>query len=449
MAQPYIPAAHKKYDLLPSCCENGGEVFSYPRELDVVEDALAEAEGTAGLDRRTSLLIPYGMGSYEEYYALVQSYADKHRGSNPELADMLEALIEMTKAMNVKEDWSILRFTGDQFDGDEYPSLTKGQCYYWPCSRLNPVYEGVIDNEEFTSYLYPCDPNSWEILEDPTGMAARALGGDADDVPFWKIETSSDPESLEAWAVENGLGVKRMLRTSMVDAFFDEWGDSEVDVFPVTCPNCGKTHEHGTWTKVNAKRDPDMAARLREGTFFEYTCPECGFVGNLIHPCLYLDPVNSACVYFVLSEDFAKGVEGMFDGFSEDGEHPSIASSKKRIVASRESLRDKAIAFSNNLNDGALELLKTGISGQAKMQGQIPPDSACAINLIDVIEDDCLVLRLEWDDDSLIAEIPVGALDLFSDALEKSGIGVPESYYVDRQWADDTIDVLDAMGIMD
>lgn len=39
----------------------------------------------------------------------------------------------------------------------------------------NPVYEGVIDNEEFTSYLYPTDSDLWEILEDPTGMAYRTI----------------------------------------------------------------------------------------------------------------------------------------------------------------------------------------------------------------------------------------------------------------------------------
>ena len=67
-------------------------------------------------------------------------------------------------------------------------TLTRGRCYYWPCSKERPVYEGVIDDEEFTSYLYPCDAECWEIVLDPTGMAARALAGDADTLHAWYPE---------------------------------------------------------------------------------------------------------------------------------------------------------------------------------------------------------------------------------------------------------------------
>jgi hypothetical protein len=38
-----------------------------------------------------------------------------------------------------------------------------------------PEYEGVIDDEEFTSYLYDTAPELWEIAEDPLGMAKAEL----------------------------------------------------------------------------------------------------------------------------------------------------------------------------------------------------------------------------------------------------------------------------------
>lgn len=66
-----------------------------------------------------------------------------------------------------------MKYIGESTDG--VSGLTHGRCYYWPCSTKNPVYEGVIDDEEFTSYLYPVDANLWEIIEDPTGMAKRAI----------------------------------------------------------------------------------------------------------------------------------------------------------------------------------------------------------------------------------------------------------------------------------
>ena len=74
--------------------------------------------------------------------------------------------------MNRKEQWSVLKFIGTEIDG-----LTPGSNYYWPSSFSNPVYRGVVDDEEFTSYLYPTDADLWEILEDPTGMAYNTIYG--------------------------------------------------------------------------------------------------------------------------------------------------------------------------------------------------------------------------------------------------------------------------------
>lgn len=185
-AGPYIPPEHEQYDLLPYRRANGGEVFSYPAELNAVEDMLFEREFPNGSDSRTAQLIPYGMASYAEYFDLLASIKNKYRETDPELADALGWLAEAVKRMNVKEEWSVVRYVGDECT-DSMTTLTKGRCYYWPCSREHPVYEGVIDDEEFTSYLYPCDPTSWEIVLDPMGMAARALSGEAETVSSWYI----------------------------------------------------------------------------------------------------------------------------------------------------------------------------------------------------------------------------------------------------------------------
>ena len=95
--------------------------------------------------------------------------------------------------MNMKEDWSVVRYVGHEYDNKPRVfGLTRGRCYYWPCSKERPVYEGVIDDEEFTSYLYPCDAECWEIVLDPTGMAARALAGDADTLHAWYPEMNPE-----------------------------------------------------------------------------------------------------------------------------------------------------------------------------------------------------------------------------------------------------------------
>ncbi len=159
----YIPDAHKQYPVLPYSRENGGEVFQYhgwPEEklMDLVGEHL----------------IPYGYDSYEQYYekidGLIRMYSDE-----PETVKLLEKCRKNIALWNRKEDWSICKYLGGD-DGD-IPGLglTHGNYYYWPCNASNTKYEGVIDDEEFTAYLYPTDADLWEIIVDPTGMAFRTI----------------------------------------------------------------------------------------------------------------------------------------------------------------------------------------------------------------------------------------------------------------------------------
>ncbi len=159
---PYIPKEHLKYDLLPFCRENGGEVFEYPSEmLDKVEKYLPDGES----------LIPYGYNSYEEYYSQLDKLSLLHKNSDEIYNIFIEFKNEMM-ALNRKEDWSILKYIGESTD---VFGLTHGKNYYWPCKKSEPFFRGVIDNEEFTAYQYSTDKRLWEILEDPTGMAHRTL----------------------------------------------------------------------------------------------------------------------------------------------------------------------------------------------------------------------------------------------------------------------------------
>lgn len=160
---PYIPKDHEKYNLLPMCREYGGEVFAYPFDLiDKISKYVNDANS----------LIPYGFNSYQEYYNKLDQVLLKY-SENTEISIILKQYKQTVAKMNIKENWSILRYIGES-SGDMF-GLMHGHAYYWPCSMDNPVYEGVIDNEEFTSYLYPTDSDFWEILEDPTRMAYRTI----------------------------------------------------------------------------------------------------------------------------------------------------------------------------------------------------------------------------------------------------------------------------------
>lgn len=157
---PYIPKHHEKYNLLPMCRANGGEVFEYPSEL------LRQLE-ELGFDH----LVPYGVESYETYYSdLDEIQAEINDKSVLELFKKYK--IRMLE-LNQKENWSVLRYIGENTEA--IFGLTKHRYYYWPCPKENAAFRGVIDDEEFTAYQYPTEAALWEIAEDPTGMAYRTI----------------------------------------------------------------------------------------------------------------------------------------------------------------------------------------------------------------------------------------------------------------------------------
>ena len=158
---PYIPEEHKQYPVLPYSREHGGEVFQYH---NWPEEQMIELVGEH--------LIPYGYGSYEEYFAKIDKLLQEH-SEEPETVRLLERVKEKIAEWNHKEDWSICRFVGD--DIGDVLGLHHGGYYYWPCTSSNPAYAGVIDDEEFTAYQFPTDPGLWEIVVDPTGMARRTI----------------------------------------------------------------------------------------------------------------------------------------------------------------------------------------------------------------------------------------------------------------------------------
>ena len=159
----YIPENHKQYPVLPYSREHGGEVFQYHSSVwPHLKDLIGEN------------LIPYGFKSYDEYFSKI-NHIIQVRNNEPETIRILQELEEKIIEWNRKEEWSICRYLGE--DTDDFVGLHYGGYYYWPTTKSEPVFGGVIDDEEFTAYLYPTDPDLWEIIIDPTGMAYRTING--------------------------------------------------------------------------------------------------------------------------------------------------------------------------------------------------------------------------------------------------------------------------------
>lgn len=162
---PYIPPEHEKYDLLPFSRTHGGEVFEYPsRLLRKLEEYIKPEDQ----------LDPYGFASYAEYESEIDRVASRFADRTDVMA-LFAQFKEKIREMNRKEEWSVLRYIGPA--DERIGRLTPERAYYWPSCLKHPVYSGVIDDEEYTAYLYPTDSDLWEILEDSTGMAYDTIYG--------------------------------------------------------------------------------------------------------------------------------------------------------------------------------------------------------------------------------------------------------------------------------
>lgn len=115
------------------------------------------------------VLLPYSYDSLDDYCQTLARVS--HDIPDLRLKALLRRYVHETTALNDRSNWSIVRYLGSTTEFH----LTHGRDYYWPASPLSPFYQGVIDDECFTAYLYPIDSTLWEIREDPTGMAKATL----------------------------------------------------------------------------------------------------------------------------------------------------------------------------------------------------------------------------------------------------------------------------------
>ena len=176
----YIPKAHEKYHLLPLFVETNLEVILIP-ETDAFQ--IAELLPDGELIWPCNELSEPIHHDYAEYYAKLDSYLVRFgtaEGKLNDLGKLIEGFKKNVQQMNVKENWSVLKYIGEE-NGDEFQTFTSGWHYYMACSDKPRKILGIIDDDGFEG-AYDNDTNSsiweriaksWEIVEDPSGMATQ------------------------------------------------------------------------------------------------------------------------------------------------------------------------------------------------------------------------------------------------------------------------------------
>ena len=162
--------------------------------------------------------------------------------------------------------------------------------------------------------------------------------------------------------------------------------------YKLTCPICKLEHEAPLFTVIDAGKDKEAREKLISGGFFEFVCPDCGYVTDLRYNCLYVDGDIRELIYIAASgdepeKDAVRASEGI--PFCASGD------SLMRIVSTADELREKLLIFENGLDDRLVEVCK-GIA-----ISQFPSDDDYYITDIkyDVISEQEL-LRIKCSDDT-------------------------------------------------
>lgn len=221
------------------------------------------------------------------------------------------------------------------------------------------------------------------------------------------------------------------------------WSSTDIDAVNIPCPQCDTIIPFGAWTLVNAKENPEAVAKIIDGSLFEFQCPQCGYEAHLAQPCLFVDPDKCICVYSVIDEGMAQQAEAMF----ANPDSLVVASSKCRIVRGREELAERVLCFDNCLDDRAIELLKFGIRGSARMQGLAETHEDIQVHL-EAVEGDGLTFGVEFGEERFTTTMEMRAYKLFDDGIQRSSIADEQPLYVDRIWGDYALDVIEAEGTL-
>ena len=149
----YIPREHKKYNILPSSRKGNWEVVSY--DSDMLNQLI---------DVGCDISYPYQPTTLEEYYNEIDNCIKQCPKIESLLNDYKNDLINR----NNKTNWGIVKYIGESND-----SFTNGRYYYVPMFKKNDqvIIDGIIDDEEFTSYVEWTDSNfnntEFEVIVDP------------------------------------------------------------------------------------------------------------------------------------------------------------------------------------------------------------------------------------------------------------------------------------------
>lgn len=130
----------------------------------------------------------------------------------------------------------------------------------------------------------------------------------------------------------------------------------------ISCSNCGAEGEFTLWRSINTVLDPEMKAKVRDRTAFDYTCPVCGRTFNIDHEFLYHQMDDRIMIQYCQTEESLNNVMKFMTEFEASGDAMLRGMLDEgyiyRVVTDRNQLLEKLKIFDAGLDDRIIELTK-------------------------------------------------------------------------------------------
>ena len=195
------------------------------------------------------------------------------------------------------------------------------------------------------------------------------------------------------------------------------------------------------WRSLNTTLDPAGKSKVLSGELFQFKCPTCGSVSNVVYPMLYHQMEDQIMIHLVLSdEDVAEATES-FDKIADGTMMPGADMESDytfRLVGNQNQLREKVYIFDQGLDDRVIEMIKLCLKSTMMVN---QPDIKIAEMLLEIKDGapENFAVRLEdgsWGTLPYHQEIYEKIKqDMFDPADDGK-----RTYFVDQQWAIEHMD---------
>ncbi len=124
-----------------------------------------------------------------------------------------------------------------------------------------------------------------------------------------------------------------------------------------TCLSCGAKHETEAWSRINVADDPELKARVKDGSLFMWDCPDCGKTNLVRYQTLYHDPENRIMIWMLPAGLIPESqVEALGVQIEQSSDLPEGYSLRR--VEDIGSLIEKVNIFDSGLDDCVIEMCK-------------------------------------------------------------------------------------------